>query len=971
DYQFKILHSNYFSNIPAAVIMSDRNSVVNSILQELEWDDGLAIPVANDDNKRLIALVESLNKAGTSAGNEIEHVDDKVTALEAHIKNVRQELMQTQALFQARVHEVETEQHITKVSEREEGRLNQEIRRLDKEISNSKATKNQLENNIFKQTAQLEEMKAQMNWNQQALEAWLEESEKKTEDSLALQKYTRQDEGKIRELSLQLERLTDERNAKKVRLDNLVIETQTTQVELDKAAEQFRQAHQERQDLIRQWEGTIKRMETRDKEIELLAAQLARAKQVCREKEELIKEKQNFLDSEKDNNTEMEKRIGVAERNAGKIRLEYQEAEVQRANFQNELDSLKRTVDRTNKDLELARSDITHLKSETAAKKTKLEVTGRERAGLEDHLKRVQNDRLSAEQQAANMDELMKSEEVGQKEMEKELKSLREQQFRSAQQLHDAKTEERMSEATIMGNRAALRNLNAKIAKLDHDLLKQQEILYNQDFSIQQLQRRISRMSGETNSDEKVALEARIKELNADLDQRVQVATTLSGQLRQLQDEIRRCKRDMDKTKQEKGDLSTKIEELSLHNDNSTREAGRIVQERQSVMVDENLMRLEVKRLRDQLNNRADRVMSEDKRKLQFETAMKERREEIGIHKEMLQAQIRSADDERQQVSSELHEREAKIDKLQKRYEIIMVSMAPPEGEEERSQAYYVIKAAQDREELQRRGDQLDAQIRKAEKECRALENTLRLMNSCNENYRQTFSKVGPTSDEAAQREQLDQQMRAVTDKYKAKRRQIREMEEELQTMQEALENLAKDDALYREQVGQLEQLVGQRERERSEHQAKLERADKAIARAKGPSVAAPIEADIGLRELREFNRRVASEVLRVAQSTGEEVASTAESYMQQSGVPLPTTGTGMAGSASAESSARSSARSSVRSSAASVASRGSATPTGAAVAAVPGRVNIGTELPKSPSGSQPMSRRSSTSSTASRSRRQ
>ena len=45
--------------------------------------------------------------------------------------------------------------------------------------------------------------------------------------------------------------------------------------------------------------------------------------------------------------------------------------------------------------------------------------------------------------------------------------------------------------------------------------------------------------------------------------------------------------------------------------------------------------------------------------------------------------------------SAELHERCTQIDKLRKRYEILMTTMAPPEGEEEHSAAYYVIAAAQ------------------------------------------------------------------------------------------------------------------------------------------------------------------------------------------------------------------------------------------------------------------------------------
>ena len=54
-------------------------------------------------------------------------------------------------------------------------------------------------------------------------------------------------------------------------LNNEVTETLTAQIELDKTAEEFRSAHEEREVVMQQWEQIIDQMKRRDQEIDKCA----------------------------------------------------------------------------------------------------------------------------------------------------------------------------------------------------------------------------------------------------------------------------------------------------------------------------------------------------------------------------------------------------------------------------------------------------------------------------------------------------------------------------------------------------------------------------------------------------------------------------------------------------------------------------------------------------------------------------
>ncbi|XP_053807557.1 coiled-coil domain-containing protein 39 [Vidua chalybeata] len=864
------------------------------VLAELQWEPGYAVPVANAENKALEDELHKLRKEKEELQNELSNCEERIEAMTSHLKNVRQEISFSQSLYKAKENEIETEHHFKALAEREYGRLKNDIKRLQDEIASLRQKKSIQENTINKTTKKLENLKQQMSWDEELLESWLKELNRTDNDAIAIQKYALQDEGKLGTLTLQIEKLTMEANQKRRALDNELTETMTAQMELDRAAEDLRRVHQERQEVIRQWENAIHQMQKRDQEIDQCALLIAETKQEIRNKEILLREKTAFLVNETVNNMEYEKKIFTAEREANNLRKEFQTQDARKTQLQDELQTLKSIVNRTASDLESLRTQITNLKKDIQGKQARLKLLNEKNASLSDKLKLAIEETLSAEEQALRLEEILKEEEKSVEEKENEMRQLKDLFFKKTQELKVQSDKEKIVLAEIEGGQKSLKNLKSRLGKLDTELLKQQELIYNQDFYIQQIQRRLSRLEGEVNSDEKELLEGKVAELKKTLEEKKKAYDVLQSLYRKLQNDVQITKRTIDKTREETSGLVVKIEELTLFNERSLQELKKAKHIKQEMMVEDNLLKLELKRLQNTLCNKAETVLTLEKQQLELKKAIAERTEEIRIHKAMLDSEIRLLDQERHRMSAEFQDRLWKIDKLKCRYEIFTLSMMPPEGEEMKSQAYYVIKAAQEKEALQQEGDDLDAKICKAQKEIMAMENSLCVLKNWNRNYKNSFKAVPETSEELEEKLKLEKDKKDADEKYKYKQRQIKELQENLQGMQQHFDVIQKQQALLKEQKKEKEAFILQLKKDIEEQKPKLNRVIKQCSKLsreiesqREGGTKTLEERDIHLRDLKAFNRTI-NQVIADVLEANPGLAAAFQVYFDKYNLELP-----------------------------------------------------------------------------------
>lgn len=761
--------------------------------EELGPDGHVIIPGVNDlplfasaEAKKIDLDIKSKEEAVEQKILLIADYAERFKVMEEHFKNVQLEVAHTNQLVNAKRAEIATEKHLKQLASRGLGRSQIDSKAIQDDIEKTQDRLNSVQNQIYLANEKMDEFKMQMNWNQEELDQWAVAARQKEEDNLALQKYTRADEVKIKELTLNLEMLSKQLLQVRSDLENEVTDTQAKQMELDRISDEFRNMHKERQALVAQWQETLEMMKQRDIEINAIGERYAHAKQERAKMETKVATQHKRLNTQIAENEEVDQKAEALNKILSKRREELLNGNMKLVEFRSELESLKNELTSAAEGLITRRSENSNRAQDIEEKRVQVE---RERAKykvVKQKLDEVVSQGNKAEQTAKQAEDELRDAENKLNLGLAKLKTLKEDLFRESQKLSELKREEMICRSNISGTKAATRNLEVQLTQLDKDAARQQELLYNAEFQIQQIERKVARGLGERSDDEKKALKASIEAAEKSLNEVKEKRKVLIAQSRKLLNELVAAKTGKENQEKRKFELKEKSGEVELENRMIEEEIRRDQRSKDEVIVLNDVLRLEVRRLRDQLAVQADVVFSLENRRQQLVLSMEERKLEIGVHKNVLKAEIRTLNEEKHALTMDLKNRELVVEKLRSRFE----SSQATGDDEGHSQSYYIIQAAQKREELRRRGDEYDAAIRKCEKEIRALQTTLDHLNARNTVYRASFQKIDTSGDEGEVLRQLEERTKLAKEALFKKKKELQRLVTDVEEDNRKLEQL-------------------------------------------------------------------------------------------------------------------------------------------------------------------------------------
>ena len=727
-------------NTQSQIEESESQRVENESLYS--YDENKDFPVfANKINKKLNEIISNYKKELKTLAKDIEEDTEMVKILKEHTASVENQVKNREKMVDEMTKNANMQSHTIEVIKRQIGKVKSQRKNLENEELTLQERFNTLQQNIAKANEKMDTYKLDMKNILEELEQWALAARQKEGDKLNIEKYYRHDELKVKDTMLQIERLTQDVNNRMHELEKEVTETQAAQIEMDKTTIELKNLQGERQELLDHLISTQDNIKSLSDDLRELCDVYYRNKvELGKDKDELDKGIKTYEDHLK-KNKKTEEDIKQNEAVLSKTRENYLDKQHQFNELSNDIEIKKNELSALARELNGKTNASNYQKNEVEKKKKNLDEAKTEynnkKAEIERNTKKYLNAKEKEEAILAQNNELNKKLKSSKEELEKTVNQL----FEESKKLFELREKEANMIGDINNVISAKKNLKANILKLDNDINKQGELLYNVDFQIQLMERKVDWVQGKRTQEETNEINKKTEILEKTTSELAKKKAKFENSLIMINEDLRAIDTKLKTITNEKDKLTSIIEELELENMKCGQDLQKIVKTKEEVLVEHDLMKLDIKKIYDKLLKTANEVFEKENTLAQLELSIKEREREINVHKDLLIAERKSAEEQKHNCAIELTQKLIRAKNLKLKYESLINKTSKNEdgGEEKYSQAYYVIKTAQEKEELQRQGDEMAGKIAKCKKDLSSLKKTLEALQTRNDKLKKAL----------------------------------------------------------------------------------------------------------------------------------------------------------------------------------------------------------------------------------------
>ncbi|KAK4015578.1 hypothetical protein OUZ56_030552 [Daphnia magna] len=729
------------------------------------------LPLANAKNRQLQQKIRDKRNRLAQVLLELDQNENIVKTADEDLTTLEQNTQQTNVLASNIRSQVRKERETLNLTNNEIGNLEQETKKLQQALQQTKTNCEFHKKKLAEQNLALERLNQFYEEEDKFVAVMEKMVESQLEDHTILDKYSHQDNLTIKDLEIKLARTRDDIDEIERQFKMAKEDRENTAIQLNKMQEEFRSMTEDRDQNLLQWEATISQLDNCRK-------QLDKSRDDYQTVKELANADQNRLDSInrcikqfQDDINGLERAFHTRELVANQMKIKIDELEKVHNEQQSEHVAFEKVAKRLTTDIMASRKSAESLKRKSIEVQAKLAEEQDKYKQQEKELEQFRKTVGSANAQKESLSLLAKAADERFARHQNHLNQIA-NEFASVQaDISLIKSKFNSCVTSVRFNIHSIRNLENQIAALKQKLVQQGELVYNKSMDIVRVEldlRRLRHSDGEY--EERKSQREQIDALKLDIDAANSVIVALKYELSKTQSDAMGLQRSCDIQQQKKNVMQTLSKQLESECQSRERESRDLRRDLEELRMGESLIHLDIKRRESMIEMRSAVVQQLENQKRHIENAIQTRLEELSNQMELLQLESRSLKERNQQLLAAVNQKTVEIDHIKLRYDVVADTLVMENGVKETSEAYFIIKMAQEKEFLKESIRDLQNVIHSLESDNSALNSTLQLVSTANQQFRQGCIVGVLTDDDKAikiQMELEDKQLEKMVDDLK------------------------------------------------------------------------------------------------------------------------------------------------------------------------------------------------------------